>query len=206
MGAGQLFIVAAPSGGGKTSLVQHLVSSLDNIQVSISHTTRDQRVGELEGSHYFFVSEHEFLKMASRGEFLEYATVYGHHYGTSFAQISERLLQGIDVLLDIDWQGASQIRQRYPEAISIFIVPPSLAILRERLMTRQRDSAQVIEERMQKARAEIGHYDEFDYLIINDEFAKAADALRAIVIAERSKLSVQKKRYHALISFLCTEE
>lgn len=205
IGPGQVFIVAAPSGGGKTSLVQHLVSSLEHIQVSVSHTTRDRRVGEIEGEHYFFISEAAFLAMVQTGEFVEYARVYEHHYGTSAAEIDKRLSQGIDVVLDIDWQGAQQIRQRFPQAVSVFILPPSLDVLRQRLNDRQRDKPEVIQQRMEKAHAEIKHFDEFDYVIINDDFARAADALRSIVIAARLKESIQSQRHQALLSFLMTE-
>jgi guanylate kinase len=205
-GTGQVFIVAAPSGGGKTSLVQHLVKTVSQILVSISHNTRDRRPGEVEGEHYFYVSESTFLTMIQAGEFVEYANVYGHHYGTSVAQIDRRLSQDIDVVLDIDWQGAQQIRHRYPHAVSIFILPPSLDVLRQRLADRQRDKPEVIEQRMEKAHTEIQHFCEFDYLIINDDFATAADALRSIVVSARLKETIQSRRHQALLSFLVTGE
>lgn len=204
-GTGQVFIVAAPSGGGKTSLVRHLVTTLPQIEVSVSHTTREQRPGEVEGEHYFFVTEEVFLAKAQAGEFIEHALVYGHHYGTSIAQIESRLSHGIDVVLDIDWQGAVQIRQQFPAAISLFVLPPSLSVLRQRLLDRQRDRPEIIQQRMEKARMEMKHYDEFDYLIINDTFSHASHTICAIVQAERSKTPIQAAAHHALLSFLMTD-
>ncbi|MCX7115382.1 MAG: guanylate kinase [Gammaproteobacteria bacterium] len=204
-GTGQVFIVAAPSGGGKTSLVQHLVTTFDQVEVSISHTTRDRRPGEEEAEHYFFVSEPTFLSMIQAGSFIEHAKVYGHHYGTSVLQIESRLSRGIDVVLDIDWQGAQQIRKRFPEAISIFILPPSFEVLRQRLVDRQRDCLDTVQKRMEKAKSEIQHYDEFDYLIINDDFSRSSDTICSIVTAERSKMATQARRHQALLSFLMTD-
>ncbi|OGT48256.1 MAG: guanylate kinase [Gammaproteobacteria bacterium RIFCSPHIGHO2_12_FULL_41_15] len=199
---GQLFIVSAPSGGGKTSLVKNLVAKLDNIEVSISHTTRDQRAGENDGEHYFFVSLAKFNAMLANGKFIEHATVYGNLYGTSCAQIESRLNKGKDVVLDIDWQGAASIRRRYKNSVSIFILPPSLKVLQTRLTERGRDHEENIRLRMDEAQAEIKHFAEFDYLIINENFSEALESLSAIILAARVKTSIQTKRYQHLLSLL----
>lgn len=199
---GNLFIVAAPSGGGKTSLVKKLIKRLDCIQVSISHTTRPSRPLEEEGVDYFFISETCFLDMVKENAFIEHATVFGHHYGTSVAQINARLKAGVDVVLDIDWQGAEQIRHIFPKAVSVFIIPPSLPTLRERLLKRGQDNDEIIEERMQRAQDEMSHYAEFDYLIVNDDFDRAADDLRAIVIANRLSIARQRNKLKKSLSFL----
>ena len=203
---GCLFIVAAPSGGGKTSLVRQLITSMDQIEVSVSHTTRQKRPGEIEGIDYFFVEPSKFQHMVSEHAFLEYAQVFEHYYGTSFMQITHRLQQGIDVVLDIDWQGAQQIKHIFPEAVRIFILPPSLSALRERLMNRGQDDENVIALRMQKAQNEMSHYAEFDFLIINDDFVKAASELSAIVRAERLRLSRQLLKQRKLLSFLLASQ
>lgn len=199
---GNLFIVAAPSGGGKTSLVKKLIKCLDGIQVSISHTTRQPRPREKEGVDYFFVNEACFLDMVSKDAFIEHACVFGHYYGTSVEQINARLNVGIDVVLDIDWQGAQQIRSVFPAAISVFIIPPSLRTLKERLLKRGQDNTEIIEQRMQRAQDEMSHYTEFDYLIVNDVFARALDNLRAIVIANRLSIARQKNKLTKSLSFL----
>ncbi len=172
--SGNLYIVAAPSGGGKTSLVRHLTKTLDNIEVSISHTTRQMRPGEQDGVDYFFIDETQFIEMVNNNEFVEHAHVFNHLYGTSTAQIAQRLQQGIDIVLDIDWQGAEQIRRAFPDdAVSIFIIPPSLDELKQRLMNRRQDNHDIIGVRMIKAQDELSHYPEFDYLIVNDTFEHA---------------------------------
>lgn len=199
---GQFFIVAAPSGGGKTSLVKALVGDMDHIVVSISHTTRKKRPMEVDGVDYFFVDEPAFMSLVNDGAFLEHARVFGHLYGTSEGQITDRLQAGIDVVLDIDWQGAEQIRRAFPDAISIFVVPPSLAELKKRLMDRQQDKEEIIAERMQRARDELIHYPEFDYLIVNDAFETAAMALKSIVTSHRLTMARQSKRQRKLLSFL----
>ena len=201
---GGLFIVAAPSGGGKTSLVKALVRDLTSIEVSISHTTRPQRPGETQGLDYLFVNEAEFQQMIASHAFVEHAYVFEHYYGTSVAQINARLAAGIDVVLDIDWQGAQQIKHLFPEAVSVFIIPPSLTVLRQRLMNRQQDNANVIEARMQRACDELSHYPEFDYLIVNDAFDKAARELQAIVTAYRLRMKRQLIEQQKLLSFLLT--
>ena len=199
---GNLFIVAAPSGGGKTSLVRKLVGSLKDIVISVSHTTRSLRPGEADGVDYFYVDQPTFLRMAQNGEFLEHATVFNHFYGTSQAQIAQRLEAGIDVVLDIDWQGAEQIRHSFPESVSIFIIPPSMDILKQRLVDRKRDDEQTIERRMQCARDELSHYNEFDYLIVNDDFDKAGAELMSIVVAQRLRTHRQSEQQSKLLSFL----
>lgn len=203
---GNVFIVAAPSGGGKTSLVKHLITHLPNIVVSISHTTRKPRPREQEGVDYFFINDTEFLDMINRNAFIEYAEVFNHHYGTSVEQIAVRLKEGIDVVLDIDWQGAQQIKKLFPEAISVFIIPPSLEVLEQRLKARQQDNKEVIQTRMQQAREEMSHYKEFDYLIVNDDFEQAALELQAIVVANRVSFTRQAEKIRKLLSLLMLEQ
>src|SRR3990167_1975471 len=199
---GTLYIVAAPSGGGKTSFVKELVSNLDKIETSVSHTTRGKRPAEMEGVHYYFISEQEFSKMVKNNEFVEYAQVFDNFYGTSFAEINARLADGIDVVLDIDWQGSQQIKKLYPSSVSVFVIPPSLEALQNRLITRAQDTPETIDSRMLRAKNEMGHFAEFDYLIVNDNFAKACDDLTAIVKAERLKISRQIIRRGKLLSLL----
>jgi guanylate kinase len=203
---GNLYIVAAPSGGGKTSLVRHLIETLDSIEVSVSHTTRAMRPGEKNGIDYFFVSEEEFINMIDNNAFVEHARVFNHLYGTSIAQIAERLVQGIDVVLDIDWQGAEQIRHSFPDAVSVFIIPPSLDELKSRLMNRRQDRDEVISERMKKAQDELSHYSEFDYLIVNDNFEHAASELEVIIIANRLRMERQVNKQAKLLSFLLSSQ
>ncbi|MDX2347025.1 MAG: guanylate kinase [Legionella sp.] len=203
---GCLFIVAAPSGGGKTSLVKKLIDNLDDILVSTSHTTRDKRPGEVDGEDYFFIDETDFLDMANAGEFIEHARVFEHLYGTSKYEIKKQLAAGKDIVLDIDWQGAAQIKTLFPDAVTIFILPPSLDTLKRRLMKRQRDNAAVIEDRMQRACDELSHYDAFDYLIVNDNFNHAAAELRAIVVANRLMAIRQIQKQHKLLSFLLSAQ
>lgn len=199
---GNLYIVAAPSGGGKTSLVKNLVETLDDIRVSISHTTRLKRPGEQDGVDYFFIDEKEFIDMMNESAFLEHARVFNHLYGTSSRQITEDLERGIDIVLDIDWQGAEQIRHSFSDAVSIFIVPPSLDVLKQRLVKRGQDNNDVVSDRMIKAQDELSHYPEFDYLIVNDDFDKAALELRSIVIANRLRVERQVNKQAKLLSFL----
>lgn len=199
---GNLYIVAAPSGGGKTSLVKKLVDALDDIEVSISHTTRPKRPGEQDGVDYFFVDDSAFQSMIQDDLFVEYASVFDHFYGTSIEQIQNRLRLGIDIVLDIDWQGAQQIRHLFPDVVSIFILPPSLEVLKHRLTNRKQDNEQTINERMAKAQEEMSHYGEFDYLIVNDNFADAALELQAIVISNRLKMGKQSIKQAKLLSFL----
>ena len=198
-----LYVVSAPSGAGKTSLVNALVESTSNICVSVSHTTRAKRPGEIEGVHYYFVSQKEFELLIKTQAFLEYAEVFQQdYYGTTRAFVTEKLSQNIDVVLEIDWQGAQQIRKIFPEIITIFILPPSREALIERLEHRARDDENTIKQRMAQARNEISHYHEFDYMIINDQFEEALADLKAIVCAERLRQRQQQKRYMPLIAEL----
>lgn len=203
---GNLYIVAAPSGGGKTSLVKRLVNSLNDIVVSISHTTRAMRPGEKEGVDYFFVSQAGFIDMVNSNAFVEHAQVFNHYYGTSSAQINERLEQGIDVVLDIDWQGAEQIKRIFPESLSIFIIPPSLEALKQRLFDRKQDTDTIINDRMKRAQEELSHYPEFDYLIVNDDFETAARDLQSIVISNRLQIKRQINKQTNLLSFLLSSQ
>ena len=189
---GSLFIVSAPSGAGKTSLVKALLEAMQGITVSVSHTTRVPRPGEENGVHYHFVDVEQFIKMQSQGRFLEHAKVFDNYYGTSKTSVEDTLNQGMDVILEIDWQGARQVRQQFPDNQSIFIIPPSRQILMERLTSRGQDDQTVIERRMRDAVTEISHYHEFDYLIVNDDFDLALSQLGAIVTAAR--LTQQRQR------------
>jgi len=191
---GLLFIVSAPSGAGKTSLLKALLVRDASLNLSVSHTTRAARPGERDGVDYHFVSMDVFQRMRDADAFLEWAQVFDNAYGTAEANVRAQLDQGRDVILEIDWQGARQVRARLPEAIAIFIVPPSVEALRERLSGRGQDSVEVIERRMRDARADITHYDEYDYLIVNDVFDDALDELAAVTAAERLRTSVKLPR------------
>jgi guanylate kinase len=176
-----LYVISAPSGGGKTSLVNALLECDKHVALSVSHTTRPPRPGEVEGVHYYFVDDAAFEELASRGAFLEHARVFDHRYGTGREAVERQLADGYDVLLDIDWQGARQIRDSFPAARTIFILPPSLDVLRQRLIGRGQDSEAVISRRMASARAEISHAPEFDFLVINDDFEAALVDLQGII-------------------------
>ncbi|WP_145575079.1 guanylate kinase [Yersinia mollaretii] len=204
---GTLYIVSAPSGAGKSSLIQALLKTqpLYDTQVSISHTTRAKRPGENHGEHYFFVSADEFCQMIDDDAFLEHAKVFENYYGTSRLAIEQVLATGVDVFLDIDWQGAQQIRAKMPTARSIFILPPSKEELDRRLRGRGQDSEEVIAKRMAQAVAEMAHYAEYDYLIVNDDFNLALSDLKTIIRAERLRLGRQKQRHDALISKLLAD-
>ena len=197
---GNLFIVCAPSGAGKTSLVGELLKADPQIRLSVSYTTRKPRPGEVDGREYHFVTEQEFAQMTARGAFLENALVHGNHYATSAHWISEQRAAGHDIMLEIDWQGASQARQVIPEAIGIFILPPSFETLMSRLNKRAQDSPDVIARRLAVARDEISHVGEFKYVIINDNFTEAAQDLISIVRAERLLTSVQLARHSSQIN------
>ena len=199
---GNLFIVSAPSGAGKTSLVSALLDSNKQIALSISYTTRAPRSGEADGKDYHFVSREEFLQMAQRGDFLESAEVYGNLYGTSQPWIENELAGGRDILLEIDWQGAEQVRRLMPHAISIFILPPSLAALEARLKGRGQDSAEVIARRLHAAQEDISHVAEFDYVIINDKLDEALHQLDAVVTAAGLRRDSQLSRHATLINQL----
>lgn len=185
---GSLFVIAAPSGAGKTSLVKALLDRLDNIGVSVSHTTRAQRPGEVDGVNYFFTDRARFQALVEAGEFLEQAEVFGNLYGTSRSWVANALQQGRDVILEIDWQGAQQVRRLMPEAIGIFILPPSLPTLRERLVGRSTDAPDVIARRLAQATEDMSHYIEFDYVVINDDFETALAQLMSVIKAQRSRV------------------
>jgi guanylate kinase len=182
---GNLFIIAAPSGGGKTSLVNALLKQDSRLVLSISHTTRPARPGEINGQHYHFVSEAEFEQMVKNGDFMEHARVFDHYYGTNRSSVAQQLGQGFDVILEIDWQGARQVRAAFPDCCRIFIIPPSLETLRKRLTGRGQDSEVVIQRRMRDAQAEISHWAEFDHLVVNDNFDSALEELSEIVNDQR---------------------
>ncbi|AXF78134.1 guanylate kinase [Erwinia tracheiphila] len=207
MAQGTLFIVSAPSGAGKSSLIQALLKTqpLYDTQVSVSHTSRGVRPGENHGEHYYFVSRDEFCDMIEQQVFLEHAEVFGNFYGTSRKAIEQMLSTGVDVFLDIDWQGAQQIRKKMPQARSIFVLPPSKEELDRRLRGRGQDSEEVIAKRMAQAVAEINHHAEYDYLIINDDFDLALSDLKTIIRAERLRMGRQKSRHDALISKLLAD-
>ena len=199
---GQLYIIAAPSGAGKTSLVKALIESVELICVSLSSTTRPQRPGEQDGIHYNFISKASFEEQIAKEAFLEYAKVFDNYYGTSRQWVAERLQQGIDVILEIDWQGAQQIKRLNPECFSIFILPPSLETLRQRLTGRGQDSEAVIEKRLAGAITEMQHYHEFDFLIVNDDFDTALRDLQRIVHSQRLRQPVQAIKLQSLLQDL----
>lgn len=199
---GNLFIITAPSGAGKTSLVRALLDGDDQIKLSVSHTTRQPRPGEEDGVHYHFVAEPKFVELLGHGDFLESAQVHGAYYGTSQSTVNAVLAQGQDLILEIDWQGAQQVRKQYPEAISIFILPPSMEALEQRLNNRAQDSAEVIVRRLAAARDEMRHVAEFDYVTINDRFEHALEDLRAIVRSQRLRREKQLVRYQDVVQKL----
>lgn len=199
---GRLYTVSAPSGAGKTSLVRALVAAEPGVRVSVSHTTRARRPAEVDGRDYHFVDRARFEEMLAHGDFLEHAPVFGHLYGTSRSWAVDMLVREIDVVLEIDWQGARQIRQRVAESVSIFILPPSLAALRSRLESRRQDGPDVIRERMREAVGEMSHYGEADYLVVNDDFGEALADLRAIVRSRRLARASQAVRRKKLLEEL----
>lgn len=199
---GLLYVISAPSGAGKTSLVAALLQELNKVEVSVSHTTRAMRPGEQDAVNYHFVQPQAFQALVEQGAFFEHAQVFGNFYGTSRLAINQRLEAGIDVILEIDWQGAQQVRQQQPDAIGIFILPPSLQALRERLNGRGQDSAEVIEGRMQQAISEMSHWHEYDYLLINDDFSQALSELKAVFVAKRLELAKQRLNNAALLTEL----
>ena len=200
--AGTLYIVSAPSGAGKTTLVGALLKDMPDIKASISHTTRPMRPGEKEGINYHFVSEETFLSLINKEAFLEHAQVYNHFYGTSKEWVEKTLSEGIDVILEIDWQGAEQIRDLIPESKSIFILPPSLEALEERLIKRGQDDPIVIKRRLAAAKEEISHYMMADYLLINDGFDETLVEFNSIILHERLKLQSQKQKNLNLLNSL----
>lgn len=201
-GTGTLFTVSAPSGAGKTSLLKALVDNTESIQVSISHTTRPMRPGERNGVNYHFVDVATFITMMESGVFLEHAQVFGNYYGTSSIWVEETLHNGIDVILEIDWQGAAQIRRLVPDSVGIFILPPSLTALHERLNHRAQDPEDIIARRFAEAREEMSHYVEAEFIIINEHFDRALDELRSVVIGQRMTLAKQQQRHQKLLQDL----
>lgn len=199
---GTLYTLAAPSGAGKTSLVAALVESIADLTVSISYTTRAQRSNEREGVNYFFVSDAQFNAMVEEKRFLEHARVFGHQYGTAQAWVEQQLAAGIDVILEIDWQGARQIQMAMPQGVGIFILPPSVQTLRTRLEARGQDKPEVIEQRMSEAKQEISHYHEYDYVIVNDDFVTALADLQAIIRSRRLHQDRQQDRHRHLLQTL----
>ena len=200
---GTLFVISAPSGAGKTSLVSALLDRDEALSVSVSHTTRPMREGERDGVNYHFVTREAFEAMIARGDFLEHAEVFGNYYGTSQVWVREALAQGRDVILEIDWQGAEQGRRLMSGCVSIFIVPPSADVLRNRLTGRGTDAPEVVERRLREAAEECRHAVEFDYLVVNDAFEVALADLQAIVRSHRLRMPVQQVRHQALLAGLC---
>lgn len=199
---GNLFILSAASGTGKSSLAKALVKEVTGLYLSVSHTTRQPRAGEIDGQDYYFTDEARFKYLVQQGDFLEWAKVFNHYYGTSRKQLSARLERGEDVLLEIDYQGADKVRKQCPEAISIFLLPPSLNALQERLITRGKDSLAVIKSRLSKASEEISHFSQFDYLVVNDDFNAALQALKSVTESCRLKTARQEMHLKPLLKSL----
>ncbi len=202
MKRGRLFVIAAPSGAGKTSLVRELLAQEPGLHLSVSHTTRNRRPNEVDGREYHFATVEEFRRLAERGEFLEHAQVFDNLYGTSRVFVEQRLDAGQDVVLEIDWQGAQQVRRALPQCVTIFILPPSRRALAERLATRATDSVQVIQRRLRDAGADMSHYAEFDYVVVNDDFAHAVADLRRIVAGDAADLASDRPQLAALLAEL----
>lgn len=202
MGDGILFILSAPSGAGKTSLVKALLAQDPSLSLSVSCTTRKPRSGEQNGAHYHFIDQSQFLQQVGEGAFLEHAEVFGNLYGTRAADVQEPIAAGRDIVLEIDWQGARQVRERFPAAVSIFVLPPSVEELERRLRGRGTDSDAVIAARMDQACAEMRHHAEYEYLVVNDRFDTALAALSSIVTAERQRLAYQRPRLTQLLDHL----
>ena len=199
---GHLFVVSAPSGAGKTTLIKKLMERVPSLVVSVSHTTRPKRTSETDGEHYHFVDAATFASLREAGEFLEWALVFDHAYGTSRASVARELAAGRDVILEIDWQGAAQIRERHPDAISIFVLPPSLAALIERLNARGQDRPEVIAKRLRQAVDDMSHHGEFDHVVVNDDFEDAVSTLGHIVRATRNGEPVTPQDHSALLAEL----
>jgi len=200
--SGHLFVIAAPSGAGKTSLVNSLIQQVPQLKVSISHTTRAKRANEVDGENYFFINPTQFHELIDKKAFLEHAEVFGHYYGTTRDWVTQHLSQGTDVILEIDWQGARQIKLSYPDAVSIFVLPPSIKTLRQRLETRAQDSPETIKQRLALARQDISHHLEYDYLVINDDFRTAVEQLKAIITCQRLTTNNQSTQHVNLIKNL----
>lgn len=205
MTQGTLFIITAASGTGKTSLVKELISTTNGVAVSVSHTTRQPRAGEIDGQHYHFVDKERFIEMIHASAFLEYAEVFDNFYGTTQKAVEQMLENGTDVILEIDWQGALQVKKILPHAVMIFILPPDRAALRQRLSGRGQDSEEVIEKRLAGAITEMKQYLQFDYVVVNDVFEIALNELKAIILSQRLTLEKQQKRHEQRIFSLLTE-
>lgn len=199
---GSLFIITAASGTGKTSLVKQLLATTNDLTVSISHTTRAPRSGEIDGHHYHFTEVNAFTTAINDNKFLEHAEVFGNYYGTKEQSVRAQLESGVDVILEIDWQGALQVKKIFTDATMIFILPPSITTLRQRLSTRAQDSIEVIEQRLAGAVFEMAQYVHFDFVVINDNFEVALTELKAIIVADRQTLKRQQCRYHRTIATL----
>jgi guanylate kinase len=201
MTTGKLYIISAPSGAGKTSLVKQLRAETSDLAVSVSHTTRAMRPGETDAVDYFFVAVEQFKTMIAEQAFLEHAQVFDNFYGTAQQTVETNLAQGLDVILEIDWQGAAQVKRMLPDCVSIFILPPSIEVLYQRLQNRGQDNEEIIARRMRDAVTEMSHYPEFDYLIVNDDFNLALNQLKSIIIANR----LQQKRQQSLLAPLLND-
>ncbi len=206
MTKGTLYVISAASGAGKTTLVSAVLQQVSDIVVSVSHTTRAPRKGEVDGVNYHFINKEKFEAMVEAGDFFESASVFGNMYGTSQQHIQQQLLKGKDVILEIDWQGARQIRQLVSDCKSIYILPPSIAALRERLTSRGQDDEVVINKRMREAVSEMSHYVEFGYLVVNDDFDEARDNLASIIMGERMLFEHQQQKHEKLLAELLTFE
>jgi len=202
---GTLYIISAPSGAGKTSLVREVLTTVPGVALSVSHTTRPMRPGERDGVHYHFVSVAEFQEMIAAGAFLEYAQVFDNYYGTSMAGVGDQLRGGQDVILEIDWQGAQQVRQLFPEVVAIFILPPSREVLENRLRARGQDSEAVIARRLREVRTEISHSNEYDYLLVNEDFGQAVVDLQSIMRARKLSRAPQEEVLRPLLDSLLRE-
>ena len=203
--AGTLYIVSAPSGAGKTTLVKALIDQIETLRVSVSHTTRPMRPGEVDGINYHFTTREQFLRQVGEGDFLEHAEVFGNLYGTSQSAVERTLAEGHDLILEIDWQGAQQVRRALPQARSIFILPPSREALNERLNNRGQDADEVIASRMAQAVAEMSHYVEYDYIVINDDFQTALDDMKSILRSNRMTLARQQVTHRDLLNALLSD-
>ncbi len=199
---GTLFIISAASGTGKTSLVKELLATTKNLVVSVSHTTREPRRGEIDGEHYYFTNKEEFMRLVGEAEFLEHAEVFGNYYGTSKTAVNDLLNAGVDVILEIDWQGALQVKRQFKDAVLIFILPPNREALRSRLSNRAQDTLKIIEERLAGAVREMQEYVNFDYIVINDDFNQALNELQSIICTYRLQVTKQSAKNQQLISDL----
>ncbi len=204
MPLGSLYIISAPSGAGKTSLISQLIKQDSTVKVAISHTTRPMRDGEENGKHYHFINSDNFKSKIKQNAFLEYAQVFGNYYGTSHQSIDHQLESNHDVILEIDWQGAQQVRKLRPDAISVFILPPSVKALEQRLYGRGQDAQSVIKTRLGQAREDMSHYHEFDYIVINDNFDTAIEDLASIFKCQRMKLTKQQQRHQDFLISITT--